>query len=141
LADKYTEYYIELPKMDNFTKEELLEEYQDLWDLCVILRAKVKEYKEVIKMQAVANPAALELSREVEKAVAPNEFVNETINRKSELEQLRNYFKKREQKTAEVMLITALQGNTPSDVIEAMRKNAGITVDRLAELRKQAESA
>ena len=151
LADKYSEYYIELPKMDNFTKEELLEEYQDLWDLCVILRAKVKEYKEVIKMQAVANPAALDLSREVEKAVAPNEFVNETINRKSELEQLRNYFKKREQKAAqkaaqkatqkatEGMLITALQGNAPSDIIEAMRKNAGITVDRLAELRKQTE--
>ncbi|MCL1997378.1 MAG: Rpn family recombination-promoting nuclease/putative transposase, partial [Turicibacter sp.] len=76
LADKYSEYYVELPKMDNFTKADLPEEYHDLWDLCCIFRAKIKHQEEVIRMQAVANPIALELASEVRKAVAPNEFVN-----------------------------------------------------------------
>ena len=144
LADKYSDYYIELPKMDDWTKAEVPKEYHDLWDLCCIFKAKIKEHEEVIKMQAIQNPTALELSREVRKTVAPNDFVNETLNRNNELEQLKDYFVRREQKAeqkiAEKMIITALKGDTPSTVIEAMRKNAGITESRLAELMKQART-
>ncbi|MCL1996678.1 MAG: PD-(D/E)XK nuclease family transposase [Defluviitaleaceae bacterium] len=182
LAEKYSEYYIELPKMGDYTKADLPKAYHDLWDLCCIFRAKINEQEEVIRMQAVANPIALELADEVRKAVAPNEFVNDALNRKNEMEQFREYMKRREQKAAqaekekaqedrknefeqfrehmkrreqkavqaekekaqeekkkaqEEMIITAIQNAVPSQAIEAMRKNAGITETRLAELKKQ----
>jgi hypothetical protein len=143
LAEKYSDYYIELPKMDDWTKEELSEAYHDLWDLCCIFRAKVKEHEEVIQMQAIDYPIALELSHEVRKTVAPSDFVNDTLNRKSELEQLQDYFKRREQKSKasgmEEMIIMAIQSNVQTEAIEAMRKGAGITDIRLAELKKQAQ--
>ncbi|MDR2737028.1 MAG: Rpn family recombination-promoting nuclease/putative transposase, partial [Gracilibacteraceae bacterium] len=85
LADKYSDYYIELPKQDDWTKDSLPEEYHDLWDLCCIFRAKTKDLEEVMHMQAITNPTALELLEEVKKTVAPNDFVNETLDRKSEL--------------------------------------------------------
>lgn len=152
LADKYSTYYIELPKMGDFKKVDLSEEYHDLWDICCIFRAKINEQKEVISMQAVANPIALELADEVRKAVAPNEFINGTLIRKDELEELRNYIMRltqkaaqkatqaAEQKTAEEMIITALQVNTPANAIESMCKKAGIAEARLEELRKQART-
>ena len=72
-----------------------------------------------------------------------NDFVNETLNRKNELEQLRDYFGKREQKkeiiAMEKMLITAIQNLVPQEAIEAMRQSAGITEARLVELKKQAQ--
>ena len=104
-------------------------------------------------MQAVANPTALELADEVRKAVAPNEFVNDILNRKNEMEQLREYIKRREQKAAlaekqkgeaegmEKMLIAAFQSNAAHDVIETMRQISGITGTRLAELRKLANKS
>ena len=178
LADKYSDYYIELPKMDSWSKGELPKEYHDLWDLCCIFRAKTREYEEVIRMHAITNAAALELSKEVKKTVATNEFVNEALDRNNELLQLQEYFKRREQKAAqkaaqeatieadkkakeadkkakeankkakeeikktkEEMIIIALQSNVPNMVIETMQKKAGITDARLAELRKQTQSA
>ena len=108
-------------------------------------------------MQAITNPTALELSREVSKAVAPNDFVDEALNRKNELEQLRDYIIRHEQKiqekaqrkarqeaqekTQEEMIIMAIQSNATSEVIEAMSKGAGIPETRLAELKKQAQPA
>ena len=94
-------------------------------------------------MQAITNQTALDLSKEVKKTVTPNEFVNETLDRKDELEQLRAYINKREKKkeaiAMEKMIITAFQTNAPSETIEAMRKQAGITEARLAELEKRAK--
>jgi len=147
LADKYSDYYVELPKMDGISKEGLAKEYHDLWDLCCIFRAKIKEHEEVIKMQAIANPVAIELANEVKKSVAPDSFVSETLNRKDELEQLKNYIKKQQlkasqaaaQATAEKMIITAIQNNATFEMIEAMRRNAGITEARLDELRSKDE--
>ena len=143
LDDKYSDYYIELPKMDDWTKETLPEEYHDLWDICCIFRAKMKDIEEVIKMQAVKNPIALNLASEVKKTVARNDVVHETLDRHGELLQLQNYFKRQAQKAAvtskEEMIIVALQGNAPSELLESMRKNAGITDMRLAELKKQAQ--
>ena len=154
LDDKYSDYYIELPKMDNWTKETLPEEYHDLWDICCIFKAKVKEHKEVIRMQAISNSVALDLSGEVRRIVAPSEFVNGSLDQKGELEQLRNYIlwrekkmaqkvaqeatKKAEDATAEKMIISAFQNNFPVVAIETMQKTAGLTDARLAELKKQA---
>ena len=99
-------------------------------------------------MQAVKNPIALDLADGVRKTVAQNDVVNDTLDRYGELLQLQNYFKRQAQKEAEKvaisaeatgmekMIIVALQGNTPSEVIESMRKNAGITETRLSELKK-----
>ena len=44
-------------------------------------------------MQAITNPAALELSCEIKKAVAPDGFINEVLNRKDEMEQLKTISK------------------------------------------------
>jgi len=138
LADKYSDYYIELPKMNYWVKGDMPEAYHDLWDLCCIFRAKIKEHKEVIRMQAISNPVALELPRETIKTVAPNDFVNTTLDRKSELEQLKDYIlqqgQKRETTGMEKMMIVALQSNTPVEFVEAMRVKAGISDARFAEL-------
>ena len=147
LGDKYSDYYIELPKMDDTKKEDLPEEYHDLWDICCVFRAKMKDMEEVIRMQAVKNPIALNLASEVRKTVAQNDVVNDTLHRAGELLQLQNYFRRREekvavsagQKTAEKMLIVAIQNNVPSLIIETMQKEAGVTDTRLEELRKQAQ--
>ena len=155
LADKYSDYYVELPKMNGATKGSLPEEYHDLWDICCIFKARVKEHEEVIRMQAIANPAALELSREVRKTVAPNDFVNESLNQKSELDRLRDYVERQTKKAAEEaakkaaksaeikgkeeMIITAVLNLFSNEVIEAMRLSAGITEARLAELKKLAQ--
>jgi hypothetical protein len=141
LAEKYSEYYIELPKMDGFTKAELPEEYHDLWDLCCIFRAKIKQHEEVIRMQAIDNPMVLELSNEVRKAVAPDQFVREALSREDELAQLREYVIRQKQRAKEDMIITALRCNAPSELIENMREGAGITEARLAELREQAQAS
>ena len=94
-------------------------------------------------MQAVANPIALELADEVKKAVSPNEFVNETLKRKKELEELWEYMKRREQKIEAVgmekMIITSIRNGFSSDVILTLSKEAGVTESRLEELRKLAE--
>jgi len=147
LGDKYSDYYIELPKMDDTKKEDLPEEYHDLWDICCVFRAKMKDMEEVIRMQAVKNPIALNLASEVRKTVAQNDVVNDTLHRAGELLQLQNYFRRREEKVAvnakatgmEEMLIVAIQNNVPSLIIETMQKEAGVTDTRLEELRKQAQ--
>ncbi|MCL2203425.1 MAG: Rpn family recombination-promoting nuclease/putative transposase [Defluviitaleaceae bacterium] len=143
LDDKYSDYYIELPKMDDMKKEDLPEEYHDLWDLCCIFRAKIKDMEEVIRMQAVKNPIALDLASGVRKTVAQNDVVNDTLNRAGELLQLQNYFRRREQQATqnaeERMIVMAIQSNAPTEVISTMQKGAGITDTRLAELRKQAQ--
>ena len=143
LDDKYSDYYIELPKMDDMKKEDLPEEYHDLWDLCCIFRAKIKDLEEVIRMQAVKNPIALDLASGVRNTVAQNDVVNDTLNRAGELLQLQNYFRKREQKSKttgmEEMIIMAIQNNAPSELITTMQTGAGITDKRLEELRKQAQ--
>jgi hypothetical protein len=158
LADKYSDYYIELPKMDGFTKQEIPKEYHDIWDLCVILKTKIKDQEEVIRMQAVESQTALNLAMEAKKAVASDEFVNDTMKREQGIKEIQAFFEREKRKAAqaaqdaaqkaaqkameamEKMIITALQCNTPSEAIEAMRDNAGITETRLAELREQAKA-
>ena len=96
-------------------------------------------------MQAIANPTALDLSKEVVKTVTPNEFVNKTLDRKSEIEQIAYYVlsrvQKQEAEAKEKMLILAIQSDAPPETLEAMRQGAGITETRFAELRKLAQVA
>ena len=134
-------YCVELPKMNDWTKEQLPKEYHDLWDLCCIFKAKKKDYEEVIRMQAIANPTALDLSKEVEKSVAPNEFVNKTLDRKGELEQIAYYVLRQEAQAKEKMIVLAIQSNATPETLEAMRQGAGITEARLTELKKLAQTA
>ena len=118
--------------------------YHDLWDICCVFRAKMKDLEEVIRMQAVKNPVALSLASEVKKTVARNDVVHDTLDRAGELLQLQNYFRRREQKAAqsadERMIITAIQSKFQPEAIEIMRKTAGINDVRLAELKNQAQS-
>jgi len=141
LADKYSDYYIELPKMDNWNKSDLPEAYHDLWDLCCIFKAKIKEHEEVIRMQAISNPVALDLSKEAKKTVMPNDFVNSTLGRSEEMEQLKAYGIWLQQKGKEEMVIMALQNDVPFELVDIMRTKAGITDSRFAELQIQAQQA
>ena len=169
LADKYSDYYIELPKMDDWKKSDLPEAYHDLWDLCCIFKTKIKEHEEVIRMQAISNPVALDLSREARKTITPSDFVNTTLSRDKELAELREYgiwLEQRsiakgiakgeakgiakgiakgeaagETKGKEEMIIMALQSDVPFEVVDAMRTKAGITDARFAELKEKAQQA
>jgi len=148
LDDKYSDYYIEMPKMLDMKKEDLPEAYHDLWDICCIFKTKVKDMEEAINMQAVKNPVALNLASEVKQTVTQNNVVHETLDRRSELIQLHNYIKNIEKEAAEravatgmeTMIITAFQANAPLLVIETMREKAGISESRIAELKKQAQA-
>jgi len=108
----------------------------------------MKDQNEVIKIQAVQSPLALELASEVKRAVAPDEFVNDTLRRERGLNEIQAFMekqkrsaaKKAEKSTAEKMLIMAMQSNVPSEAIEIMRTGVGITDTRLAELKEQAQS-
>ena len=104
-------------------------------------------------MQAVANPTALELSKEAKKVVEPNEFVNSTLDLRSEAMKWYNHIIRERQEAAqeaaqiaekkakEEMIIMALKCNAAPDVIETMQKGAGITDSRLAELKLEAQKA
>ena len=148
LDDKYSDYYIELPKMDDTNKEDLPDVYHDIWDICCVFKTKIKDLEEVIRMQAIENSTALNLASEVKKTVARNDVVNDTLDRTDELLQLQNYFRRMEQKTAlaakitgmEEMIVAAIQKNASAEVIETMKTIAGITDMRLAELREQAQT-
>ena len=143
LAEKYSDYFIELPKMDDFTKDKLPEEYHDIWDICCIFRAKIKEHEEVIRMQSITNPVALDLANEVKKAVASDDFVSETLSRKDEFEQIRDYIFRQHQKSKaegmEKMIISAIKNGVAPEVITTLSEEAGITEARLAEIKKQVQ--
>jgi len=161
LAEKYSDYYIELPKMDDWKKNDLPEAYHDLWDLCCIFKAKIREHEEVIRMQAIRNPIALDLSKEARKTIVPNDFVNTTLSREQELAELREYGilltqksiaegiakgeaigeARGEAKAKEEMIIMALQNDAPYELVDIMRTKAGITDARFAELQVQAQHA
>jgi len=136
LADKYSDYYIELDKMKNWKKSDLPEQYHEIWDICVILNTKIKDQDEVIKMQAIQSPLALEFASEVKRAVAPDEFVNDTMRRERGLREIQVFIEKREAAGMEKMIVMALQNNVHSEAIEVMRKGAGISDARFDELKK-----
>ena len=168
---KYSDYYIELPKMASLKKETLPPELHELWELCSIFTAKVKEHEEVIRVQGIKSKTALELSKEVKKTVAARGFTGRTLSRKEELEELRRFIERREQKltqeaaqkaqeemqkvqeemqkatnkakqsTAEKMILAAVQNFVPKEAIEAMCKSAGITGAHLAKLMELAKNA
>ena len=51
-------------------------------------------------MEAIKNPIAIDLANEVIKTVAPNNIVNDTLDRTGELLQLQEYFRRREERAA-----------------------------------------
>jgi len=147
LPDKYSDYYIELPKMKNWTKSQLPQRYHELWDLCIVLKTKIKDQKEVFKMQAVQSPLALDFANEVKQAVAPDDVVTAALKRTQGLREIKVFMENQKQKAAqkavikntEKMLIAAFQNNVDPEFIEAMRQDAGITEARLNELKLQAQ--
>ena len=90
-------------------------------------------------MQAIQTPIALDLARETKKAVAPDEFVDDALRRERGLKEIQAFLIKNKAVGMEEMIITAFKANAPSEIIEAMRKQAGITEARLAELEKRAK--
>ena len=144
LANKYTDFYIELDKCKNWKKSELPEKYHELWDVCMILNTKIKDQEEMIKVQTIQSPLALDFAQEVKKAVAPPEFMDETLRREKRLAEMHAFLNQQKQAAVEEMLeemiIVAIQNNFQPEALEVMRKKAGITDMRLAELTRHAQS-
>jgi len=155
LADKYSTYFIELPKMANFKKADLPQEYHDLWDLCCMVKSKVSVYKEEIKMQEITNPTALELADAVQQTVAPSSFVSDETRFKRGFDKFRDYMAENNRRTTEnerrvaaenerrsieEMLILAIQNDVPPSVILTMGQAKGVSESRLAELQKLAQA-
>jgi hypothetical protein len=142
LADKYSDYYIEIGKCTNWNKSELPQQLHEIWELCMILGTKMKDQERMIKMEAIQSPLALNLARETRNAVAPDEFVDETLRREQGLAEIQAFLAKGKkmaiQKHSEDMLIEALQNDVPHTFIEIMRTRAGITDARFAEIKKLA---
>jgi len=80
-----------LNKIKNWNKSDLDERYHELWDLCLILNTKIKDMERVIKMNAVESPLALDLARETTIAVAPTEFINDTMRRERGLAEIQAF--------------------------------------------------
>jgi hypothetical protein len=102
----------------------------------------------VIEMNAVQSPLALDLARETRTAVAPTEFMSDTMRRERGLAEIQAFLNSQRkeaaqnatQSTAEKMLIMAIQSNAAAIVIETMQKGMGITDTRLAELKILAQA-
>jgi hypothetical protein len=122
-AESLDDILIQITEQPKRQYTKLPAEYHDLWDICCIFKAKIKDMEEVIRMQTIANPVA----------------------RKGELLEFQKYVKKEAQteaqKVKEELIITAFQNSFPPEAIEAMQKKAEITDARLAELKKLAQSA
>ncbi|MCL1997672.1 MAG: Rpn family recombination-promoting nuclease/putative transposase [Turicibacter sp.] len=136
LADKYSTYFIELPKMANFKKADLPPEYHDLWDLCCIFRSRVKKIKEEIKMQEIINPIALKLGNAVQETVTPDSFVEAELKYRRGFDKFQDYMTSQK----EELVLIALKSNAQKSLVETMCKAAGITKSRLAELQKLAQA-
>jgi len=149
LADQYSDYYIELDKLSSWTKADLPKQYHELYDICLILNTKIKDQEDVIKMNAVQSPLALDLAREARSAVAPDDFMSDTLRRERGLIEIQAFLErnkragiaegeiKGEIKGMEIMIITALKNNAAPALIEALQTSAGVSDVRLAELRAQ----
>ncbi|MCL2016655.1 MAG: PD-(D/E)XK nuclease family transposase [Defluviitaleaceae bacterium] len=140
LAEKYSTYFVELPKMPK-TKAKLPKEYHTLWDFCHIFKTKMKNLEEEVKMQAITNPSVLELADAAKKTVAPNEFITEEMRFKREIEALGEYLRRGkeegEKQGEEKLLLLALRNNVPRMIIDKICEDAGITKVRLAKLMRQ----
>jgi len=139
LADQYSDYYIELDKLSNWTKADLPEQYHEIYDICLILNTKIKDQEDVIKMNAVQSPLALDLARETRSAVAPDEFMSDTMRRERGLIEIQAFLARNKREGMEEMIITALKNNAAPALIEALQISAGVTDARLAELKSQVQ--
>ena len=86
----------------------------------------VSKSENPIEMNAVQSPLALDLARETRTAVAPAEFMSDTMRRERGLAEIQAFLKKREATGMEKMIIATLKINAPSEVIETMKTTAGL---------------
>ena len=137
LSDKYSEYFIELPKMCGTRKEDLPNEYHDLWDLCCIFSAKIKDYEEVIRVQKIANHAALELSQRVKLTVTPKEIVSEPEYTADQIEELMQYLKRQFERYKKVTELIAKNEAEKNAVELAEKKAVEIAEKKAVELAEK----
>ena len=62
LPDKFSEYYLELPKLPG-KREQVSEKYRELWDVCKIFQTKRRDMEEVISMSGITSPVATDLAK------------------------------------------------------------------------------
>jgi len=77
LADKYSEYYLEMPKLKK--KEQFQKKYHELWEICKVFKDNVIEQEEAIRMGVIMSPIAQKLSDEFRRATKDPQMMEEVL--------------------------------------------------------------
>ena len=85
LADKYSEYFIEMPKLPK-TIQEVSEEYRNLWEICVVLKSQAKNYGEVMKTMSSA--VAKELIKEAQEALENEHTLKDILSYEDKIKKI-----------------------------------------------------
>jgi len=115
---------------------------------------KIKQgepYEQILSQTANLDEILLQiaLASETKTAVAPADFMSETMRRERGLAEIQAFLewnrrqgaKSAEATGMEKMIVAAIQNNVQTEAIESMRKIAGVTDDRLIELKQRAKSS
>jgi len=77
LADKYSDYYLEIPKLGK--KEQFDEKYHELWDILQVFKTTIENQEEDIRMGVITSPIAMELSREFKVATGDPHMIEQLL--------------------------------------------------------------
>ena len=77
LADKYSDYYLELPKLQS--KEQFAEKYHELWEICKVFKENIEKQEEDMRMGVITSPVAQKLSSEFKTATSDPRLVDNLL--------------------------------------------------------------
>ena len=80
LAEKYSDYYLELPKLPK-EKESVKENYVLIWEMCKAFSVKYKNLEEVLNMQTITSPGAVHLLEEFYNSLTDDVLVYEALTK------------------------------------------------------------
>ena len=124
LENKYSDYYICLPKMAKDRKN-VQNEYRELWDICMAFKSEVKKYDEVMNM--VQSPVAKELISQARTITTNPRVVSEAMSIEEEQILFERYIESRERvKASQVEINIAL-----NYLNNAKKNNLNYGVDEL----------
>ena len=91
LAEKYNNFFIELTKMTrkrNFPADLFGEEFRELWEICKMFKSNMKQQEELIRMNAVASPVALQVADALREALGEPGVVESALEKEMIMEAL-----------------------------------------------------
>ena len=135
LADKYSDYFIELPKMPK-TIDEVPKEYRELWEICLAMKTKVKDYDRVVKQ--MSSSVAIELINEAQKALSDKYAVQEVLSYDDQKKNIMKTLELREARGKaegiEIGFRLAVESGVADEMLAVMAAKSGISPERAKEL-------